>query len=51
MSAGSLPRAAVRLIELCQQRMSTEDPQHPGKLDDVTFALFRPARPGPAGVP
>lgn len=41
---GPIEAAAVRLAERCLARMTAADRGHPSKPDDLTFALFRPAR-------
>ena len=38
---GTLKRSASALLEAVRQRMSKPDADHPSKLDDLTFALFR----------
>ena len=41
---GPCKRAAVKLADHSTARMSTTDPNHPSKPDDLTFILFRPHR-------
>jgi len=50
---GTLHAAAARLAAACRERMSASDEERPGKLDDLTFVLFRAARAsaGGDGVP
>ncbi len=38
---GPLERCAVRLAEACRRRMLGQDPDHPGKPDDLSFILYR----------
>ena len=45
---GPLPSAAARLAADCRRRMTANDAEVPGKLDDLTFVLFRASRARPA---
>lgn len=38
---GHLSTAGRSLLELCRERMSGIDPEHPSKPDDLTFMLYR----------
>ncbi len=39
---GPLPAAVQQIVATCGERMDTGDDNQPGKLDDLTFVLFRP---------
>jgi serine/threonine protein phosphatase PrpC len=40
---GPLRRVMRRLAEKTSQRMTNPTPDHPSKMDDVTFIVYRPA--------
>lgn len=41
---GDLVAAADKLAERCRARMAATDGEQPGKVDDLTFILYRPGR-------